>query len=425
MEFSQPIRPEDDTIVLQLHDSSGGVVTEVTNFRDYNFTSNFLTPTDHFAFTIGDEAVKKSILDGIFVGQQVTLKVSGYVQAGGFIDRIKLSSSRGSGTEVAIEGRDWLSPACDAMIDPGKVRFKSSNTLLDVIRECFGPYGFGGIGQILSSDEANGNIITGQKRGLKTSKSGKTVKSILSHQLKPYPHEGVFAFASRLTQRFGLWIWASADGLNLIVDEPDFTQKAIYDIVHKSGDASGNNVLDASVDADGGNQPTVIIATGSGGGGETGRTGLVSIMVNGLTGVDLKTGLVRPEVQAITDSYPDVVPIPIQVFDFGSVPPLNSARVRPIYLHDDESKTQDELDSFVRREMALHQQKAIVARYTHEGHTLRGIPFYTNSVANVDDDILQIHGRMWCLSRTFSKTRGGNGTRAVTEWIMPGTLAFG
>ena len=421
MEFSQPIRLEDDTIVLQLRDKNGSVFAEVNNFREYQFNSHFLTPTDHFSFVIGDEAVKKSVTDGIFIGQEVTLKVSGYVQAGGFVDRIRVTSSRGGGTEIHVEGRDWLSPAVDANMDPHKVRFKSSSTLLDVVRECFAPYGFGDVGQILASDEANGNVITGQHRGLKTSKKGKTLKSALSHQLKPYPHEGVFAFASRLTQRFGLWIWASADGLNLIVDEPDFTQNAIYDITHKTDDTSRNNILSAEVDADGGTQPTVIIATGQGGGGETGRTGMQVAMVNEITGVDL-AGNVRPEVAAILDDHPNATILPLRA-DVGTIR-LPDSRVRAVYLHDDESKTHDQLEDFVRREMALHQQHAIVARYTHEGHTLRGVPFYTNSVANIDDDILGLHNRMWCISRSFSKSRGG-GTRTSTEWIMPGTLSFG
>jgi prophage tail gpP-like protein len=427
-----PVRPEDDTIVLQLRDSrgqqvngSGAIIAEIDNFREYTFESHFLTPVDRFSFSIGDEAVSKSILDGIYVGQQVTLSINGHVSAGGFIDRVRPKSSRRQGSEVLVEGRGWLSPAVDANVDPTKIRFNAQNTLLDVIVACFGPYGFGGIGQILASDEANGNIITGQIRGTRTSKTGKSIKSVLAHQLKPYPHEGVFAFASRLTQRFGLWIWASADGANLIVDVPDFTQKAIYDIVHKTGAAgdgtSVNNYEEGDVDANGENQPSVIIADGSSGGGEFGHSNLVVAMVNEITGVDLD-GNVRPEVVEILAQYPQAIVLPLR--DTVGVIRLPGAPVRAVFLHDDESKTMSELQAFVQREMALRQQHAITARFTFEGHTLSGVPFYTNTIANVDDDRLQMKNRMWCLSRTLSKSRGA-GTSAHTEWIIPGTLNLG
>jgi prophage tail gpP-like protein len=427
-------RPEDDTIVLQLRDNrgtqtdgSGPVIAEIQNFREYSFQSHFLTPADHFSFTIGDEAISKSILDGIYIGQQVTLSLNGYVQAGGFIDQVKPKSSRRSGTEVVVEGRGWLAPAVDANVDPTTVRFNATNTLLDVIIACFAPYGFGGIGQILASDEANGNAITGQIRGTRTSKKGKSIKSIVAHQLKPYPHEGVFQFASRLTQRFGLWIWASADGANLIVDVPDFTQKAIYTIVHKVGaDGASNNYEDGEIDANAENQPSIIVADGFSGGGEFGRSSMVAIAINELTGLGPPSGAVRalkPELAAIMVKYPSATVLPIRQ-DVGSGVRFPNAPVRAMYLHDDESKTNDELVAFVKRELALRQHRAFTARYTFEGHTLNGVPFYTNSIANVQDDVLRFTGRLWCISRTFLKSRGG-GTSTHTEWILPGTLSLG
>ena len=418
-QFSAPITPEDAPIALQLRDPGGSVITEVTNFREYSFQGHFLTPTDGFSFVIGDEAVKKSILQGIYVGQQVTLSVGGYVSSGGYLDKVKIRSSR-KGTEVHLDGRDWLAPAVDAEMDPAKTNFQASNTLLDVIVKCFAPYGFGEVGQILASDEANGNIITGQKRGLKTTKTGKTIKSALAHQLKPYPHEGVFAFASRMSQRFGLWIWASADGQNLIVDEPDFTQKAIYNLWNKTDDNSRNNLEEAELDVDASNQPSIIVATGYGGGGDTGRVGMKCIGINELTGVDA-SGAILPEVQDIVDANPTAVVLPIRSAIVGF---MANARVRAIYLHDDESKTPDELQSFVRRELALKQQHGVVYRTIHERHEIAGVPLYTNSIANVDDDTNQLHDRMWCLSRTFQQSRDG-GTTTHGEWILPGTLNFG
>ena len=418
LQLSAPVRPEDDTIALQLRDSSGTVITEITNFREYTFNSHFLTPTDHFSFTIGDEGTTPSILNGITVGQKVTLSVSGYVQAGGYIDRIRVKTSRKSGTEVQVEGRDWLAPTVDANMDPQNVKFKPGQTLQDIMIACFRPYGYG-IGQILTSDEANANIITGQVVGVPTTKKGKPLASFQLHQLKPYPHEGVFAFASRLSQRFGLWIWASADGGQVIVDVPDFDQKSIYSIFHKYG-TDTVNYEDGDIDTNGENQPTVIVATGWGGGGEFPRSGMKIIMVNELTGLDAN-GNLRADVQGVLSANPDAKVLPLRSLTRSQMP---NATFRPVYLHDDESKTIDQLEKFTRREMALRQVHGLTVRYTFEGHTLRGVPFYTNAMADIDDDVLRIHERMWCISRTMTKSRTG-GTLTHTEWIVPRTLEFG
>lgn len=423
MPYSQPIRPEDDTIVLQLRDPAGQVTSEITNFREYNFQSHFLTPTDHFSFTIGDEETTRSLRDGIHVGQKVTLQISGYVQAGGYIDRMPVKTSRRTGTEMRIEGRDWLSPAVDAHMDPEKVKFKPGMSLRDVLIACFAPWWDNLHISDLSDDgeEANANVITGQIRGPKTTKKGKPLKSFQLHQLKPYPQEGVFQFAARVAQRFGLWIWASADGFNLIVGKPDFDQRPIYDIFHKVG-TDTVNYEEGENDPNATDQPSIIIATGFGGGGEYSRSGMKVIMVNEFTGLNA-SGAIRPELNAIIDDNPEASFVQSNA-EVGASFRMPDAPVRAIYLHDDESKTPEQLEFFVRREMALRQQHAYGTRFLFEGHTLRGVPFYTNSIANVDDDKLQIHDRMWCMSRTFMKSRGG-GTLAHTDWIVPGTVDFG
>lgn len=436
-QFSAPATPERDALALQLRDDRGTVVAEVHNFAEYQFQSDFLTPTDGFHFAIGDEAVLGSLKKNVYVGQEVTLSVNGYVQAGGFVDRFKIKSVRGGGSEMTIEGRDWLSPAVDAEMDPRK-SYQSSNSLLDVIVGSFADYGFGGVGQILASDEVNGNIITGQKRGLKTTKTGKTPKSFIGHQLKPYPHEGVFAFCSRMSQRFGLWIWASADGLNLIVDEPDFTQKSIYTLTNRLDDTGTNNLVEAELDVNAENQPTIIVATGVGGGGDQGRASMKCIVTNELYGVKVDASVPNtPIVTGRASAVPEAIDFVQKILaanaganvlstrdDFDGLPYFPRARPRVIYLHDDESHTPDELAAYARRELALKQQHGFVFRSSLDGHTIGGVPIYTNAVADVDDEVSGLKNRMWCKSRTFSLSRGG-GTTSKAEWLLPFTLNFG
>ncbi len=430
--------PEDDGITVLLEDGKGPPV-ELTTFKEYSFSSNFLTPTDGWSFTIGDEALKKSILDGLFVGQKVSLRVGGYVQAGGYLDKVKIKTSKRGGTEVMVTGRDWLSPSVDAHVDPDTVRFTAQITLLDLIQSCFSPYGFGGLGQIADSDLLNRNLITGQLLGQPTTKGGKPLKSFQLHQLKPWPREGVFEFCSRLSQRFGLWIWPAADGTQLFVAQPDFTQKPIYDVFHKL-DGTGANYEEGDLEASAENQPAVIIAFGMGGGGTQPRTGMKVAMVNEFLGVRVTVAgsdenqIVTIEsrtdddfnanyIRQILQQHPEATVLPTRT-EFESLPVMDRAVPRVMFLHDDECKTPEQLKFYVRREMALKQQHAFVANFVFERHTLKGVPWCINAIANVDDDVTGLHNRMWVLERTFTKSRSG-GTRTHVKMIPPFTLLFG
>lgn len=432
MTLGQITRPEDDAIELQLRDSSGAVSQVINTWKSYTYNSNFLTPTDGWSFTIGDEVVKQSLIDGLFIGQRVTLSINGHVQGDGYIDKIQVSGNRSSGVGVTIEGRDRLAPVVDANIDPQTVRFASGQTLFDLLYQVFSQYGWTDADtQYLISNEANRNLITGAVRGVPTNKTGKALKSFQLHQVKPYAGEGAFAFAQRVAQRFGVWIWLSAEGNSLIISKPDFTQPARYAIRHKVG-ANGyiNNVLDYHVERHGGEQPTVIVASGFGGGGEYARGGLKCIYPNVLTAN--QDGSTRSDVNAILAKHPDAKVVQPSDGASQALSAANLARLgakfsnvqsKPMYLHDDESKTIEQLENFVRREMSLKQRTAVVATYTLEGHENMGYPWCVDAVVDVDDDVAGIHGNMWVMSRTFTKDRM-SGTRTRVELILPYTMEF-
>ncbi len=382
--LSDDTKPEGDNIVLQLRDSNGEITGELDTWESYSFNSHFLTPTDAFSFSVGDEVVRQSILTGLYVGQRVTLSINGFRQADGYIDNIKIHTGR-DGTKLHIEGRDRLSPVVDAN--------------------------------------------AGGLQGIATSKKGKPLKSAILHQLKPYPQEGVFAFLARITQRFGLWIWLTGDGEDIIVGRPDFTQDAGWPVKHKLNDTGSNNVITGEVSLSGSTQPSVIIATGFGGGGEYGQSALKVAMVNELTGLN-ELGIERPEVTEELARHPDAVILPVRaslgalLVNGGVVGNMVTARHRALFLHDDESKTIAQLENYVRREMSLFQRNAVTARYTFENHSMNGAPWCIDTMVKVDDDVSNMHTNMWLLSRTFEKSRE-SGTRTNVELIMPFTLDFG
>ncbi len=316
----------------------------------------------------------------------------------------------------------------DANADPKRFRFSAQSTLEDILVDVLADYGWTS-DHILISNEANRNAITGSLEGIKTTKAGKPLKSFLAHQLNPYPQEGVFAFLARLSHRFGLWIWLSSDGDDIIVSRPDFEQDAGWPIIHKLTDTSRNNVIHSEVGVNASNQPSVIIATGFGGGGEYTRSGMKVAMVNELTGLD-ELGITRQEVVDELARHPDALLLNQRpklgglLVNGGVIANMSRAQFRALYLHDDESKTTEQLSNFVRREMALRQRSGVNAHYTFEGHTINGAPWCVDTMVKVDDDVSNMHTTMYVLSRTFEKSRQA-GTRTSVELIMPYTLEFG
>ena len=422
--------PEDDVIGLATRDKNGVVTSVINTWQSYSFSTHFLTPTDGWSFTLGDEVTKQSIIEGLFVGQRVSLVINGHAMCDGYIDNIKIRRSRGSGTTVTIEGRDRLAPVVDGNLDPQKVKFAPGQTLLDVLVGVFSQYGWTDPDtQYLTNNDINVNAITGASFGTPTSKKGKPLKSFTMHQLKPYPNEGSFAFAARVAHRHGLWIWLTAEGNSLVIGTPTFDRPATHYILHKTGAAGiTNNAIDAEVSRHGGDQPTVIVCTGHGGGGEYGRSGLKTMHINELTGYDSK-GAPRPEVIAVLNDNKDAVTVGFNrtLYNIGILKQvqndLTKSQHRPLFLHDDESKTLDELTAFSRKEMSLYQRRAITATYVVEGHENNGYPWCLDTTVDVDDDVAGLHTKMWVMGLTFEKSRS-SGTTTRVELILPETLKF-
>ena len=107
------------------------------NWTSYKFSSNFLTPTDGWSFTLADEDLVPSAMAGLRPGATVKLLINGLQQAAGYIDSIDRRASRSGGTEWTVEGRDVMAPLVDACMDPFK-QFKPTQTLTDVVLGALG-----------------------------------------------------------------------------------------------------------------------------------------------------------------------------------------------------------------------------------------------------------------------------------------------
>jgi prophage tail gpP-like protein len=391
---------------------------EIDHFLSYEYFEIYTTPCDGWSFTLSGDELSADQRAALVPGAKVEVTIDDNPQTTGYIDKIKVASHRSGGTIVTIEGRHWLAPAIDAHVDP-QTRFVPSMSLLDVLNAIFTPFGMA----VVSTDNvANRNAIKGATFGAPTTKKGRTPKSFILHQEKPYPNEGAFQFASRISQRFGLWIRPAAEFGTLIVGEPDYDQQPSYTIHHKTDENSSyNNVLESDVAWDREQQPSIIFGSGVGSGGDFAKSTLRAYIVNPLVASS------PTAMQALIAKYTGIVQVPLDAVTLpsgvGNVP-IPDPTSRPLYLYDSESHTQEQLEAYLRRELSLRMRKALTAKYTIEGHRIAGVNLAVDSLVSVDDDRAPLQTDMWILSRRFSKTMG-SGTTTVIETILPGTMVFG
>jgi prophage tail gpP-like protein len=435
---------EIDTVSLALLDYGG----EIKNWEWYSFNQKVLVPTSGWEFAIGDG--DPSLLAALVPGARVQLRVNNNPQCTGYLERKHVEGDTSGGTHITIAGRDILGPVVTATVDP-RFRFAPGLTIVDVLGATLKPFGIttfynadlynrylmsgyqpGASGSSVSFQAQIANITEGANGSLSfayTTASDTQVlypnrpdlKTLPLQQAKPHAGEGVYAYLERLLRRLGYYLWAMADGSGVVVDQPDFASTPNQKLVRKSPVGPANNIIRGGPTFDLESQPSCIVATGFGGGQDTEKSKLRIIMINELTGLD-DNGTPLPEVQAIQARYPTAKVLPLRS-QLASLPrPQGDPLIaKPFFLKDDESKNLAQLEAFTRREMANRQQKALSVTYEVLGHTQDGHPWTVNTLAQVDDDVGDVHENMWVLEKTFTKSVTG-GTLTKLQLIRPYTL---
>ena len=396
--------------------------TELRHFLSYEFTSDFLSPSDSWSFTVDTDELSDQDRAALVIAARVEVSVGDVVQSIGYIDDLRYHGSRSGGSLLEVSGRDWLARAVDNQLDPTLVRFTDAQTLDYLLTTVFAPYG---VSVLEDNNLANRNLVRGRVYGDKRSKKGKPLKRYQLHALKPYDNEGVFAFASRVSQRFGLWLWPSVDGSTLIAGKPDYEQDTSYALRHKRDSSDQhNNVLDWDVTLSRKDQPAFIVARGFGGGGADAKTSTGGLIINpniiadstatGRSPIDL-----YPTLTAVTNA-----PDSVQYYGDTKFLPIFDPNAGPCFLRDTESHDKDQLFAFMHRELSLRQRKVLTARYTIPGHRLNGQPVALDTLIDVDDDFTGIHQPLWVIGRRFHKAAGSSGTTTQIEAILPGAIVF-
>jgi prophage tail gpP-like protein len=405
MTFSEARDPELDAIVVRFPKTG----YTLRSFTEYSFNSHFLTPTDGFSFTVGDEDIDQDLIEATELGSEVVLSINDRIQATGYILESELGRDRQGGTILNFQGADKLHPVVTSHVDP-KHKFAEGQSLADVLRVVFGDFGFT---KFEIDNEANRNVITGQLRGVKASKRGRPLKDWKTTQLQPAPQEGAFAYVARIAARFGLLPWLSADGQTVIVSEPDFDQPPRYRLQRKHGveGSAENNIRSGRPKRDISDQPSIIYGFSQGGGGEFDKASCRAARYNPF--------ITAPGLPTFVARYKEIVPAGAFDLERGISVPF----AKPLFLQDDESKTPEQLEYFLQRKMSEFTRKTLVCPYQVAGHTCNGQPWAVDTVADVDDDDGRVREPMWIMSRTFTKSRSG-GTATDLELIRLGTLVL-
>ena len=386
-------------------------------WHSYSFNSDFLTPTDAFSLECSESSLTPEERRILLPGAKCELKVAGVPQMTGYIDKITIKGSRSGGGTISVSGRDTFGHVVDSNMDP-REKFKENMNLEEIVREVFEPFGFD-----FFFDENSDDRSAKQALRVKTSKKGKPIKSkTMAAQLRPHEGEGCFAFVQRLANRFGLWVWPTSDGLGVVVGTPDFDQYP-SGVIRRSRTDQKSNVLDGGeVTYDLTSQPSFIVAEGFGGGAEWGKSKLRVVMMNPFVEFqdDIEAILARFRPYTLAYYISQNEGAASAAIVLGNI---KNPRPRPMFLHDAESRSIEELSRFARREMSLRTRKFLTAKYTIAGHMVDGVVPIVDSVWQIEDALGDLSEPMWLKGRTLKRARPG-GTTTDLEFIRLNTLEF-
>jgi len=413
---------------------------DLDNWSRYNYSQRFGKGTVEWSFQVAGDDLPQ-MREVLSPGAEVQLLVNGLAQCTGFVERATTSGSSQSGTTLTVRGRDILGPVTYAGIPPS-YKFTAGTRLLDAVLAALAPHG---IKLVHGDDLLNVNAMTGRvvgktagttqvvtyqvpkrtqaadgtisivyeaQKGTIVTNPGGPLKKVKLDQIKPKPGEGVYAFLDRILRRHGLLMWALGDGSGVVIGGPDYTTTPVHKLIHRRSDGGRyNNVTDYSQDIDLTQQPGVIVGFGMGGGRSMDKSRLKVAMVNELVGLD-DNGDVLPSIKEAIAQIKGIKVLPVRA-------ELRPARLRSLgattdaqamYMHDEDAQNLEQLESSVRREMATRQEQAFGISYDVIGHTQNGAPWAVNTLIDVEDEVLDVNGPLWCVERAFTKSTQGTAT---------------
>ncbi len=405
-----------------------------TNIEDWTIQSNYLQSTDSFTFTIVSD--HESDLRGLEC-QPVSLIVNGTKQLIGRIDQ----TSRGDrGKAVTCMGRDYRADLVECNIDP-TFTVKEGETIEAVILRAASPVGIVKVGA--GSDVATArNVRTGRAFG--DTGTPPNFKDIKQEDLKPDPGQGIYEFLKTIIERHGCTLQPDTTRDSLLIAGPMYKQDVPYRLTRTRGSTEKNNIDSASASRDFSSFPTLTIVQGHGSPrtGEPTKSNHATIDTWALAqqfqrdGSDTQSTQENDDGSSISSNSNSAT----SQGELGRI--LNdvtwTGRRKPgekngdllaqnkIYrlnvFRDNKARTVKQLEKAANRLVSEHLKNTLIYEVILTGHRdpYTGAIWSIDTIVEVNDDVCDVHEKLWVMERTLSY--GSGGAKTKLKCIRPGSF---
>jgi prophage tail gpP-like protein len=386
-----------------------------TNIEDWSIDSAYLGSTDGFSFTIIDDN-PNNLRD--LECQPVSLYVNGACQLIGRIDQ----TVRGDkGKSVVCRGRDYMADLVECNIDPTFV-VKEGEKLGDMIVRAASPVGIKKVADGSDVSTAR-NVRTGRAFG--DTGPPPNFKGIKQEDMKPDPGQGIYEFLKKICERHGCTIQPDISRDSLLVTSPLYKQDVPYKITRLRNSTEANNVDSAVATRDYSSFPSLVIVQGHGSPKHGEKTKSDQGVIDTWS---VAQQFVRDGEEGSTSQGELGRTLNIVTWsgrrkpgeDTGDLLAQNKI-YRLNHFRDTQARTKLQLDKAATRLLNEHLKNTLVYEVTLIGHVdpFTGAVWSTDTIVDVNDDICDVHEKLWVMDRSFSFSSGGAKTRL--KCIRPGS----
>lgn len=366
--------------------------------ESYEVKTSILQQPSAFSLRLGSNDLAIDILNLAIPGTPFELSINGRLLQTGIIDFRGVPSAKS--TDVEIRGRDWLSVLVDSYV-PEDQEF-AQKSYYDLTRKVLDLAGLteakGHFLQILN--DTNRRLLTGSslvpREGtevateLFTGALGGT-GNLVFQTPKTKTGERYWDFLQRQYKLAGLFLWASPDK-TIVLAAPNANQPPSYSLFRaraRPGASENSNILDCSWRDDTTMRHSECRVFGRSGGGKKGIETCDGVFVD-------------PDFEPLGQGQ-GLAPSTA----FNPQYKLN----KTIVIHDADVKNREQCEFVARRIISEERRAGWQLEYTVAGHTVfsesadnQTATWGPDTVVQVDDEELGMHGQFYLEACTYSRT---------------------
>jgi prophage tail gpP-like protein len=377
---------KDDLVEIQLGDS------ERIPVQSYNVKLGVFEQPGTFSATLGDRGEFKALAKSFPPRSFYAVHINGRRVQVGYTDGF----SKGSGTEITVQGREILSKLIDSEVSSEKT-FKDT-TYLDLTKQALVEVGLPEV-QVIGDNEAHRKAVTGHTLQVSLRHateeeqeviSEETDRKVVRNTLRAKVDSTWWAFLVEQYRREGLFLWADVDG-NVILSTPNADQVPLYRFYRMIGEHQ-SNILEDDWSIDVSNRHSECRVYGRTAKGKHGVGKFYASFID-----DEMVALLNPEGHRS---------------DGGKIKQLKTIR-------DSAVRSDAQAINLARREIADERRNSWKLSYTLQGHSIESggnkLLIAPDTVADVVDEENGIESALYIASVEYA---GDDETGTVTKCMM-------